>query len=215
MTLRLTFERSLETFPCVAILRGLKPENALDIGQVLFDAGFRIIEVPLNSPDPLESISILAEHFENRAIIGAGTVLSTSDVNDVHGAGGQIIVSPNANLDVIRRSKALGLLSAPGVQTVTEAFSAIDAGADCLKFFPGEAISPVILKAMKAVLPASIPCLVVGGVTPEKMSSYFAVGASGFGLGSAVFKAGDDAKAVSIKAQAFKAALAQIPDIMK
>lgn len=215
MTLKSTFERSLEAFPCIAILRGLKPENALTIGQELFEAGFRIIEVPLNSPEPLKSISLLADYFKNRAIIGAGTVLSTSAVDDVHAAGGEIIVSPNANADVIRRSKSLGLLSAPGVQTATEAFSAIDAGADCLKFFPGESISPAILKAMKAVLPASLPCLVVGGVTPEKMDSYFAVGAAGFGIGSAVFKAGDDAKAVSIKAKAFKLALAKVPDLTK
>lgn len=201
------FRACLKAFPCVAILRGLEPDIAEETGELLFDAGFRIIEVPLNSPRPLESIALLAAQFKDRAIIGAGTVLSMSDVEAVQAAGGQIIVSPNSNLDVIRHTKSLGLLSAPGVQTPTEAFAAIDAGADCLKFFPGEAITPTILKAMKAVLPPDMPCLVVGGVTPEKMAAYFQVGATGFGVGSAVFKVGDAPQDVALKAQAFKKAL--------
>lgn len=201
------FLDAIREFPCIAILRGLEPENALAIGKVLFDAGFRVIEVPLNSPEPLKSIEILSNHFGEAAIIGAGTVLTASDVDDVHAAGGQIIVSPNANPAVILRTKAIGLISAPGVQTPSEAFAAIDDGADCLKFFPGEALTPSILKAMKAVLPAEIPCLVVGGVTPDKMESYFSAGAAGFGVGSAIFKLGDDAPAVAEKAKTFKAAL--------
>lgn len=197
----------MAAFPCVAILRGLEHSNALEIGQVLFDAGFRMIEVPLNSPTPLHSIEILAKAFGGDAIIGAGTVLNVNAVADVQNAGGEIIVSPNTNIDVIKSTKARGMLSAPGVQTPTEAFAAIDAGADAIKFFPGESITPKIFKAMKAVLPPAVPTLIVGGVVPETMEGYLSVGASGFGIGSGVFKAGDTAKDVHEKAVAFRSAL--------
>lgn len=204
------FQAAMSAFPCIAILRGLEPSNAAEIGAILFKAGFRIIEVPLNSPQPLKSIEILSREFGNEAIIGAGTVLTVKDADAVQDAGGQIIVSPNMNTDVIKRTKAAGLLSAPGVQTVSEAFAAIEAGADSLKFFPGEAISPAILKAMKAVLPPEMPCLIVGGVTADKMQDYIDIGASGFGLGSAVFKAGDSAATVKVKAAAFTRAVEKI-----
>ena len=207
MTLSEKFSRNMTAFPCVAILRGLEPQNALDIGQVLVDNGFRIIEVPLNSPDPFKSIEILSKAFGHDAIIGAGTVLNTQSVADVQNAGGEVIVSPNTNIDVICDAKSRGMLSAPGVQTPTEAFAAIDAGANAIKFFPGEAITPKIFKAMKAVLPSDMPTLIVGGVVPETMEGYLKVGASGFGIGSGVFKAGDTAQDVGVKAAAFRSAL--------
>lgn len=207
MTLTDKFKRNMDAFPCVAILRGLEPVNALEIGNVLVDAGFRIIEVPLNSPEPLRSIETLANAFGKDTIIGAGTVLTTDAVDAVRNAGGEIIVSPNTNTEVIKATKAHGMLSAPGVQTPTEAFASIDAGADAIKFFPGESITPKIFKAMKAVLPPSVPTLIVGGVVPETMEGYLAVGASGFGVGSGVFKAGDKAADVKQKASAFHAAL--------
>lgn len=201
------FARNMAAFPCVAILRGLEPINALEIGQVLVDYGFRIIEVPLNSPEPLRSIEILAKAFGDNIIIGAGTVLNIASVEDVQNAGGEIIVSPNTNIDVIQTTKSRGMLSAPGVQTPSEAFVAIEAGADAIKFFPGESITPKIFKAMKAVLPPNIPTLIVGGVVPETMEGYLNVGASGFGIGSGVFKAGDNAAGVGQKARAFTTAL--------
>lgn len=207
MTLSEKLSRNMAAFPCVAILRGLEPKNALNIGQVLIDNGFGIIEVPLNSPHPLKSIEILANAFGHNAIIGAGTVLNINSVADVQNAGGEVIVSPNTNTAVIADTKSRGMLSAPGVQTPTEAFTAIDAGADAIKFFPGEAITPKIFKAMKAVLPPQIPTLIVGGVVPETMEGYLKVGASGFGIGSGVFKAGDTAQDVGVKAAAFKSAL--------
>ena len=207
MTLTQKFSANMKRFPCVAILRGLEPADALEIGQALVDNGFGMIEVPMNSPRPLESIEILARAFGKEAIIGAGTVLNTQTVEDVKNAGGEIIVSPNANTDVIRATKAIGMLSAPGVQTPTEAFAAIDAGADAIKFFPGEAITPKIFKAMKAVLPPAVPTLIVGGVIPSTMEGYLSVGASGFGIGSGVFKVGDTVADVQKKAAAFKAEL--------
>ena len=207
MSLTEKFHRNMKAFPCVAILRGLEPFNALDIGKTLIENGFRIIEVPLNSPEPYKSIEILAKAYGKDAIIGAGTVLNTQAVTDVQNAGGEIIVSPNMNASVIQETKSRGLLSAPGVQTPTEAFAAIEVGADAIKFFPGEAITPKIFKAMKAVLPPHVPTLIVGGVQPGSMEGYLKVGASGFGIGSGVFKAGDNAIDVKSKAMAFKAEL--------
>lgn len=207
MSLTEKFHRNMKAFPCVAILRGLEPDNALDIGQVLIENGFRMIEVPLNSPQPLKSIEILAKAYGDDAIIGAGTVLTTAAVGDVQNAGGAIIVSPNMNVKVIQETKSRGMLSAPGVQTPTEAFTAIEAGADAIKFFPGEAITPKIFKAIKAVLPPHMPTLIVGGVQPNTMEGYLKVGASGFGIGSGVFKAGNNARDVKSKAMAFKAEL--------
>lgn len=207
MTLEEKFQHRLQSFPCVAILRGLEPDNALEIGYSLIESGFGIIEVPLNSPQPLKSIERLAKAYGDDVIIGAGTVLSSQAVIDIQNAGGEIIVSPNMNKDVIVKTKSLGLLSAPGVQTPTEAFGAIDAGADAIKFFPGEAVNPAIFKAMKAVLPHDFPTLIVGGIRPELMEDYLKAGATGFGIGSGVFKAGDNVDNVSEKANAFRAQL--------
>lgn len=207
MSLTEKFHRSMAAFPCVAILRGLEPADALKMGQALVENGFRMIEVPLNSPEPYKSIEILAKAFGSEIIIGAGTVLNIEAVSNVQNAGGEIIVSPNMNVDVIKATKSKDMLSAPGVQTPTEAFGAIDAGADAIKFFPGEAITPAIFKAMKAVLPAKFPTLIVGGIRPELMESYLNAGASGFGIGSGVFKAGDSIDAVKAKAIGFKSEL--------
>ncbi|MCW2365883.1 2-dehydro-3-deoxyphosphogalactonate aldolase [Sphingobium sp. B7D2B] len=191
--------------PLVAILRGLTPEEAPAIGAALIEAGLRCIEVPLNSPRPLESIAALAR-LPGGALIGAGTVLSVDAVDQVAQAGGRVIVSPNMDPPVIRRTKALGLLSMPGIATPSEAFAAIDAGADALKLFPAEMHSPAVLKAMKAVLPADIPVLVVGGIGPDNMAAWRSAGAAGFGIGSSIYQPGLDAAQVRQRADAMVAA---------
>ena len=198
---------ALARCPLVAILRGIKPEEVAPVGAALIDAGFAIIEVPLNSPDPLTSIARLAHQFGDLALIGAGTVLTPTEVNDVNAAGGRLIVMPHADTEVIRAAKAARMAALPGFQTPTEAFAAFHAGADGLKLFPAEAATPAILKAMKAVLPPELPILPVGGITPERMDAYFQVGASGFGLGSALYKPGDTADQVAAAARKFIAAL--------
>jgi 2-dehydro-3-deoxyphosphogalactonate aldolase len=200
------FTTAFAACPLVAILRGVQPEEVEAIGAALVDAGFRLIEVPLNSPDPLNSIARLAGRYGGEALIGAGTVLSIADVDAVRGAGGRLIVSPNVDPAVIAHSVAHGLTSLPGYQTPTEAFAAIAAGARALKLFPAEAATPAVLKAQGAVLPASVPRLVVGGITPETMAPWAQAGASGFGLGSALYKPGMDAATVGANARAFVAA---------
>lgn len=176
--------------PLIAILRGIMPDEVVAIGQALVDAGLRVIEVPLNSPQPLESIRRLAAACGDRARIGAGTVLTVQQVRDVWNAGGTLIVSPNTNADVIRATKAAGLWSAPGVATPTEGFTALDAGADMLKLFPAEQLGPSVIRAWRAVLPRDVPLVPVGGVSAESMAAFIAAGADGFGLGSAVYKPG-------------------------
>ena len=203
MTVMEQWQDALKTLPLVAILRGLRPSEALDIGEVLVEAGFRIVEVPLNSPDPFDSIKLLAQSLSKRAIVGAGTVLTVADVETLHAVGGQICISPNANPDVIRRAKALGLISFPAFFTPTEAFSAIEAGADAIKLFPAELAGTTGLKAMKAVLPKTVPVFPVGGVNPDNMKDFIEAGAAGFGIGSAVFKPGDTPEIVYKKARAF------------
>jgi 2-dehydro-3-deoxyphosphogalactonate aldolase len=199
--------QALAALPLIAILRGLKPDNALAVGQVLVDAGFRIIEVPLNSPRPFESIALLAQAFGTRALVGAGTVLRTEDVARVKEAGGGLVVMPHGDTAIIREAKRLGLFCTPGVATPTEGFAALGAGADGLKMFPAEAMPPPIVKAWRAVFPPETLLLPVGGITPERMGAYLAAGASGFGLGSALF-APDLAPAIGReRAQAFVAAL--------
>lgn len=182
------WESALSEKPLIAILRGLRPECAIDVADVLIETGFRIIEVPLNSPEPLISIERIAAKYADVAVIGAGTVLNASSVVDVVRAGGQVIVSPNLNAHVGEKSIELGVKWCPGVATPSEAFAAIEIGADMLKFFPAEIISPAAFGAMRAVLPADTPTAIVGGITPEKMNNYISVGANGFGLGSALFK---------------------------
>jgi 2-dehydro-3-deoxyphosphogalactonate aldolase len=197
----------LKACPLVAILRGVRSGEAVAIGEALFDAGFRIIEVPLNSPDPLESIRRLAERFGGEALIGAGTVLDPASVQGIAGAGGKLIVMPHAGGDVVRAAKSRGLLAVPGFATPTEAFAMLEAGADALKLFPAEASGPPVLKAMRAVLPKSVPVLPVGGITPEKMAEYRAAGADGFGLGSALYKPGMTVAEVGANARRFVEAL--------
>jgi 2-dehydro-3-deoxyphosphogalactonate aldolase len=189
--------------PLIAILRGVRPDEAVAIGETLLDAGFRVIEVPVNSPEPLESIRRLAAALGDRARIGAGTVLTVEQVRDVAAAGGTLVVSPNANPAVIRATKAAGLWSAPGVATPTEGFAALDAGADILKLFPVEQMPPAVVKAWRAVLPREVPLVPVGGVTPETMAAFVAAGANGFGLGSALYKPGMTPADVRRSADAF------------
>jgi 2-dehydro-3-deoxyphosphogalactonate aldolase len=186
----------------VAILRGITPADALKIGGVLVEAGITRIEVPMNSPEPLKSIASLQAEFGVQVMIGAGTVLTVAQVGQVADTGARLIVSPNCNVDVIRASKAIGMDSFPGVMTPTEAFAAIEAGADALKLFPGELVGPIGLRAMKAVLPRDMPLYAVGGVTPANMAEWLAAGATGFGIGSSIYKPGDSVEIVAGKARA-------------
>jgi 2-dehydro-3-deoxyphosphogalactonate aldolase len=196
----------LGRMPLIAILRGLEPGQALEVGQLLVEAGFPAIEVPLNSPEPLTSIRRLADAFGGRALIGAGTVLSVIDVGRIADAGGRLVVMPHGDGAVIREAKRLGLACTPGVATPTEAFAALDAGADALKLFPAEALPPAVLRAWRAVLPKDCWLMPVGGITPEAMAPYRAAGADGFGLGSALFSPGLDLVRLEANAGAFAAA---------
>lgn len=193
--------------PLVAIIRGVTPDEAVEIGEAIFDAGIRIIEVPLNSPDPIASIARLAERFGDRALVGAGTVLEPEDVARVADAGGRLIVSPNTHVPVIEATVGAGMVSSPGFYTPSDAFDALRAGAHALKFFPAEAASPKVVKALKAVLPPDVPLLVVGGVTPETVDRWLDAGADGFGLGSGVYRPGQDAQTVGRQAAAYVAAV--------
>jgi 2-dehydro-3-deoxyphosphogalactonate aldolase len=188
----------------VAILRGVRPEEVEAISDAIIEAGFSMIEVPLNSPDPLASIGLLAKRYGPDVLVGAGTVLSVDDVAAVRAAGGRLIVSPNVNPAVIRASE--GLVSLPGFYTPTEAFAALEAGATGLKLFPADGASPAYLKAQCAVLPKDVPLLAVGGVTPENLGQWMAAGAHGAGLGSALYKPGLTAQQVGERARAFVAA---------
>tara|TARA_R110002051_G_scaffold11090_3_gene40882 strand:- start:5617 stop:6237 length:621 start_codon:yes stop_codon:yes gene_type:complete len=199
-------DRHLDALPLIAILRGLDPDEAVAVGEALFDAGFRCLEVPLNSPRPLESIARLADRFGDTMLVGAGTVLSPAAVDEVRAAGGRVIISPNANPAVIAHAKAEGLVSLPGVFTPTEAFAALAAGADGLKLFPAEIAGTAGLKALKAVLPKTAPVYAVGGVAPEAMADWCAVGADGFGIGSALYRPGVTATEVGRRAAGFVAA---------
>jgi 2-dehydro-3-deoxyphosphogalactonate aldolase len=192
---------ALARCPLVAILRGVHPDEVEAIADAIVEAGFSMIEVPLNSPDPLASIARVAKRHGAQVLVGAGTVLSVADVEDVRAAGGRLIVSPNVNAAVIRASA--GLVSLPGYFTPTEAFAALDAGATGLKLFPAEGASPSYLKAQRAVLPKGVPLLAVGGVTPDNMKEWALAGAQGAGLGSALYKAGMTAAQCGENAEAF------------
>jgi len=205
--MNIPLRKALGDMPLVAILRGLAAESALAVGQALIDAGFRVIEVPLNSPRPLDSIAILAQAFGARALVGAGTVLRVDDVARVKNAGGQLIVMPHGDTTIIRAAKELGLICVPGVATPTEGFAALGAGADGLKLFPAEAMPPAVVRAWRAVFPAETLLMPVGGITPERMADYLAAGANGFGLGSALFVPSAPPAVVRERAQAFVAAL--------
>ena len=194
--------QAMAQLPLIAILRGLTPAEAPIIGEALVSSGFAIIEVPLNSPEPLQSIAALTQQFP-QTLIGAGTVLNAQQVKDVHAAGGRLVVAPNFNTAVVAQALALNMVVLPGVATPTEAFAALDAGAHGLKLFPAEMISPATVKALRAVLPKDAALMPVGGITPHNMAAYLAAGASGFGLGSALFAPGRSAHEVRVQAEAF------------
>jgi 2-dehydro-3-deoxyphosphogalactonate aldolase len=200
-----TLRSLLDQCPLVAIIRGVTPDEAEAVGQAIFDAGIRIIEVPLNSPEPLRSIERLAARFGDEALIGAGTVLEPQQVRDVAAAGGRLIVSPNTNAEVIAAAAAAGLVSAPGYFTPSEAFAALAAGATALKLFPAEGVTPAVLKAQRAVIPRGVPIIVVGGVAPDNMQPWRDAGADGFGLGSGLYKPGQSADATAERARAYVA----------
>lgn len=193
----------LVPLPLVAILRGLTPADAIAIGHALVDAGFHVLEVPLNSPQPFESIALLHATFGDRCRIGAGTVRTAGQVEAVAAAGGRLIVMPHADVAVIAAAKRTGMWCVPGVATPTEAFAALDAGADALKLFPAEQLAPAVLKAWRSVLSADATLLPVGGITPERMADYVAAGADGFGIGSALYAPGRDAADTARRARAF------------
>lgn len=207
MTLHEDFLARLHAMPVVAILRGVTPAEVEGVVEAIVLAGVTIIEVPLNSPDPFDSIERMANRFAGRAIIGAGTVLSVADVKRCRSVGAQLIVSPNMRPDVIAASVAGGMLSAPGCLTPTEAFAALDAGAHAVKLFPGELVSPAVVKAMRAVLPKAATVLVVGGVTVENAGAFKQAGADGFGVGGSIYRVGTTAEEAGRHAAAFTRAL--------
>ena len=204
------FDAAFARCPLIAILRGVRPDEVEAIGETLVEAGFAIIEVPLNSPDPFDSISRLAKYLGRRAVVGAGTVLEVDDVARVGNAGGTVIISPNANIQLIAACAAAGYVSLPGFATPTEAFAALQAGATALKLFPAEGTGPAVLNAMRAVLPVTTRVLPVGGITAIGMSSWFKAGAAGFGLGSALYQPGLHAAEVRDRADHFVAAFAAL-----
>jgi 2-dehydro-3-deoxyphosphogalactonate aldolase len=195
--------------PLVAILRGLEPQRAVEVGAVLFDAGFRILEVPLNRPGALLCIQSLCASAPPDALIGGGTMLTRADVDKVHAAGGRLMVSPNCNPAVIQHAVAAGLLAAPGIATATEAFAALEAGAHALKLFPAETLGIGGMKALLSVLPPGTPIWPVGGVTPQSIAPWVRAGATGFGIGSQLFQPGMGLPAIAAAARAFMAAWAE------
>lgn len=206
----MTFDDALAALPVIAILRGVRPDEVAAHAGALFEAGVRAIEVPLNSPDPLESIARLTTHMGATCICGAGTVLTVAQADAVAQAGGRLIVSPNTDAAVIARTVELGLASAPGVATATEAFAAIQAGARHLKLFPAATYGPGHLKQLKAVLPPEVVVLAVGGVAPDAMAEWRAAGALGFGLGSELYKAGQSVAETAEKARRVVAAVREL-----
>ncbi|VXC52744.1 2-dehydro-3-deoxy-6-phosphogalactonate aldolase [Sphingomonas sp. 8AM] len=204
------FDAAFTAAPLVAILRGLTPAEAPAVGDALVDAGFTLIEVPLNSPDPFDSIKLLVERVGDRALIGAGTVLTVEDVARLQDVGGTLIVSPNTNTDVIAATAARGMISMPGYFTASEGFAALAAGATALKLFPADGTTPGYLKAQRAVLPKTTRMLAVGGIVPENVAEWRAAGADGFGLGSNLYRPGKSADAVAAEARRYLSALKDI-----
>lgn len=202
---RETLALALQSCPLVAILRGIRPDEIVPIADTLVELGFTLIEVPLNSPDPFESIARIAKRYGGPVLVGAGTVLSVAEVALVEQAGGKLIVAPNSNPAVIAESARRRLVVLPGFATPSEAFSAIEGGATGLKLFPAEAASPMVLKAQKAVLPKEVPVLVVGGVQPADIADWIAAGAEGFGLGSGLYQPGFDPTDVAVRAAGYLA----------
>lgn len=206
----MTLRDYLSSLPLIAILRGIAPDEVVPIGRALADAGFRIIEVPLNSPQPLESIRRLCAEVGEGCLIGAGTVMTVDQVEEIARAGGRLIVMPHSDPVLIRAAKTAGLYCAPGVATPTEGFAALANGADVLKLFPAEQIGPNVVKAWRAVFEPSTALVPVGGITPQNLADYWDAGADGFGLGSALFKAGMSAQQVAENARAFVTAAGRL-----
>jgi len=200
------FETALQHLPLVAILRGLTPSEAEPVAKTLYQAGFRLIEVPLNSPDPFTSIDLIRKCLPDDALVGAGTVLEAADVTRLKDIGAELVVMPHADTSVISAAKAQGLISMPGIVTPTEAFAALKAGANALKLFPAELVSPAIVKAMRPILPKGTRLFPVGGITPDTMAPFLAVGVSGFGLGSALYSPGVPLAQLARQAECFVAA---------
>lgn len=203
------FEAALAQCPLIAILRGIQTNEALAVGQTLYEAGFRVIEIPLNSPTPVDSIRALRDGLPEDCVVGAGTVMSPQACTEVAAAGGQIVVMPHSDPEVIRAAKSARMACCPGVATPTEAFAALAVGADVLKMFPAEQLGVPVLKAWRAVMPGTIRLVPVGGITPQNMAPFVAAGASGFGLGSALYKPGKSIADIERDAQAFIRAYAQ------
>ncbi len=195
--------QALAAQPLVAILRGITPGEAVEMGLALVDAGIRVIEVPLNSPQPLESIRLLCEALKGKAVVGAGTVLRELDVDAVAAAGAELVLSPNFKASVVRCTKAHGLYSMPGVATASEGFDALEEGADALKLFPGDLLGPPVIKAWRAVFPRETPMFSVGGVSLENLQAFKAAGASGAGIGSALYAPGRSAADAASRARDF------------
>lgn len=202
-----TFTQHIGRCPVIAILRGITPNEIIPVGRALVECGINVIEIPLNSPEPFESIKRLSTDMGSNAIIGAGTVLRVEDIQTINASGGQLVVSPNTDPKVIAATVAAGMISVPGYYTPTEAFAAILAGAHAIKLFPAEAASPSIVKAQRAVLPAGFPLFIVGGVQSGDAPQWLSAGASGFGLGGALYRPGYSAAQVKQAASQFVAAL--------
>lgn len=202
---------AVDELPLIAIVRGIEPAEAAAVAEALFESGFRIVEVPLNSPRPFASIETMRDTLKGRAIVGAGTVLTIDQVRDAHAAGAELIVAPNTSPNVIRTAREFGQIVLPGFFTPSEAFTALEAGADGLKLFPAEALGPAGLKAMLAVLPRGTKVFPVGGVEPNTMERYRSAGAAGFGIGSSLFRPGKSVDDVRVAARAFVQAWRQLP----
>ena len=199
-------EAACTALPLVAILRGLRPEESVEIAQTLYDAGFRLIEIPLNSPEPFDSIAAVRKALPAEALVGAGTVTTLADVARLDRIGADLVVMPHADTEVIAAAKTAGMICIPGIATPTEAYAALSAGADALKVFPAELVGPAAVKAIRTILPAGTRLFPVGGIAPDTMGPFRSAGVAGFGLGSALYSPGDTVEAVTDKAARFVSA---------